>query len=242
MLKIAVCDDEKAVREEIINMIKRQINDVKILEFASGKEMLSSDHEFDITFLDIAMDDVSGIDVAKHIRMEQEKKNQRKSIIIFVTGYREYMEDAFDVNAFHYLLKPIDDKKFQAVFNRAVKEEVAKTEQKKLSVVVRCDGMQKKILLKDIYYIESNNKKVMFHTKDGKIGTYGRMEEWEQELGDTFYRCHRCYLVNLEKITAYNMNTIDIINGDSIILAQKKYSDFIRAYMRYAKDGGVVNV
>ena len=67
MLKIAVCDDEKAVREEIINMIKRQINDVKILEFASGKEMLSSDHEFDITFLDIAMDDVSGIDVAKHI-------------------------------------------------------------------------------------------------------------------------------------------------------------------------------
>ena len=241
-MKIAVCDDDRTTREQIASLIREQEPDAEVVTFEAGEEMIKSQENFEISFLDVEMEEISGIDIAKYMREEQEKRGREKSIIIFVTGYREYMEDAFDVNAFHYLLKPIDDKKFQAVFNRAVKEEVAKTEQKKLSVVVRCDGMQKKILLKDIYYIESNNKKVMFHTKDGKIGTYGRMEEWEQELGDTFYRCHRCYLVNLEKITAYNMNTIDIINGDSIILAQKKYSDFIRAYMRYAKDGGVVNV
>ena len=102
--------------------------------------------------------------------------------------------------------------------------------------------MQKKVLLKDIYYIESSNKKVVFHTKDGKIDTYGRMDDWDVELGDSFYRCHRGYLVNLDKFTAYNVDTIDVINGDSLILAQKKYSDFIKAYMRYAKDGGIVNV
>jgi DNA-binding LytR/AlgR family response regulator len=68
------------------------------------------------------------------------------------------------------------------------------------------------------------------------------MEDWESELVDSFYRCHRGYLVNLEKITAYSVDTIDLINGDSLILAQKKYADFIKAYMRYAKDGGIVNV
>ena len=241
-MKIAVCDDDKIIREQIISLIRKELPDAEIVCFETGEDMIKSQEDFVISFLDVQMGEVSGIDVAKHIREEQEKKDREKSIIIFVTGYREYMEDAFDVNAFHYLLKPIDEKKFHAVFSRALKEASAKTEQKKRSVIVKCNGMQKKILLKNIYYIESNNKKVVFHTKDGNVDTYGRMEDWESELGDLFYRCHRGYLVNLEKITAYNVDTIDVINGDSLILARKKYADFIKVYMRYAKGGGIVNV
>ena len=241
-MKIAVCDDDKIVREQIISLIRKELPDAEIVCFETGEDMIKSQEDFVISFLDVQMGEVSGIDVAKHIREEQEKKDREKSIIIFVTGYREYMEDAFDVNAFHYLLKPIDEKKFHAVFSRALKEASAKAEQKKRSVIVKCNGMLKKILLKNIYYIESNNKKVVFHTKDGNVDTYGRMEDWESELGDLFYRCHRGYLVNLEKITAYNVDTIDVINGDSLILARKKYADFIKVYMRYAKGGGIVNV
>ena len=241
-MKIAVCDDDKIVREQIISLIRNEFPNAEIVYFETGEDMIKSKEDFVISFLDVQMGEVSGIDVAKHIREVQEKKDREKSIIIFVTGYREYMEDAFDVNAFHYLLKPIDEKKFHDIFSRALKEAFAKTEQKKRSVIVKCNGMQKKILLKNIYYIESNNKKVVFHTKDGKIDTYGRMEDWESELGDLFYRCHRGYLVNLEKITAYNVDTIDVINGDSLILARKKYADFIKVYMRYAKGGGIVNV
>lgn len=241
-MKIAVCDDDRTTREQISSLIKVQGPDAEIIVFEDGESMLKSEERFAIAFLDVQMREISGIDVAKYIREEQEKRDREKSIIIFVTGYREYMEDAFDVNAFHYLLKPIDEKKFKVVFSRALKEAAAKTEQKKRSVIVKCNGMQKKILLKDIYYIESSNKKVVFHTKDGNVDTYGRMEDWESELGDSFYRCHRGYLVNLEKISAYNVDTIDVINGDSLILARKKYADFIKAYMRYAKDGGIVNV
>ena len=242
IMKIAVCDDDKIVREQIISLIRNEFPNAEIVYFETGEDMIKSKEDFVISFLDVQMGEVSGIDVAKHIREVQEKKDREKSIIIFVTGYREYMEDAFDVNAFHYLLKPIDEKKFHDIFSRALKEAFAKTEQKKRSVIVKCNGMQKKILLKNIYYIESNNKKVVFHTKDGNIDTYGRMEDWESELGDLFYRCHRGYLVNLEKITAYNVDTIDVINGDSLILARKKYADFIKVYMRYAKGGGIVNV
>ena len=241
-MKIAVCDDDRTTREQIASLIREQEPDVEVVIFEAGEEMIKSQENFAVSFLDVEMKEISGIDVAKHIREEQKKRGREKSIIIFVTGYREYMEDAFDVNAFHYLVKPVDEKKFHTVFNRALKEVSAKHKLKKLSVIIKYNGMQKKVLLKDIYYIESSNKKVVFHTKDGKIDTYGRMDDWEAELGDSFYRCHRGYLVNLEKITAYNVDTIDLINGDSLILAQKKYSDFIKVYMRYAKDGGIVNV
>ena len=241
-MKIAVCDDDRTTREQIASLIREQERDAEVVAFEAGEEMIKSQENFAISFLDVEMKEISGIDVAKHMRAEQEKWEKDKSIIIFVTGYREYMEDAFDVNAFHYLVKPIDEKEFHSVFERALREVAAKTRQKKLSVIIKYNGMQKKVLLKDIYYIESSNKKVVFHTKDGRIDTYGRMDDWEKELGDSFYRCHRGYLVNLEKITAYNVDTIDLINGDSLILAQKKYSDFIKVYMRYAKDGGIVNV
>ena len=241
-MKIAVCDDDRTTREQIASLIREYNLNAEIVIFESGEDMIKSQDSFEISFLDVEMKAITGIDVAKHMRAEQEKWEKDKSIIIFVTGYREYMEDAFDVNAFHYLVKPIDEKKFHTVFNRALKEVSAKAKQKKLSVIIKYNGMQKKVLLKDIYYIESSNKKVVFHTKDGRIDTYGRMDDWEKELGDSFYRCHRGYLVNLEKITAYNVDTIDLINGDSLILAQKKYSDFIKVYMRYAKDGGIVNV
>ena len=189
-MKIAVCDDDRTTKEQIASLIREHKPDAEVITFEAGEELLKSQENFEISFLDVEMKEVSGIDVAKHMREEQEKRGKGKSIIIFVTGYREYMEDAFDVNAFHYLLKPIDEKKFNTVFNRALKEISVKAKQEGLSVIIKNNGMQKKVLLRDIYYIESSNKKVVFHTKDGKIDTYGRMDDWETELGDSFYRCH----------------------------------------------------
>ncbi|MCI9142407.1 MAG: response regulator transcription factor, partial [Lachnospiraceae bacterium] len=173
---------------------------------------------------------------------EQEEKDRYRSIIIFVTGYREYMEEAFDVNAFHYLVKPINQNKFSEVFGRAWKEAAALEEQIRKYIMVKSAGTQQKVLLQDIFYIESGNKKVIFHTVNGILEVYGKMEGLENSLGDSFYRCHRCYLVNMEKITAYSADNIQVINGDNLLLARKKYSDFIKTYMRYVKNGGIVNV
>ena len=100
-MKIAVCDDDMATREHIVSLIKEQIQDAEIVTFESGEEMLKSQHDFDISFLDVEMEELSGMDVAEQIRQEQEEKGSAKSIIIFVTGYDKYMNDAFDVSAFH---------------------------------------------------------------------------------------------------------------------------------------------
>lgn len=239
-MKIAVCDDDKAAREHIVSLVKEQIQDAEIMTFATGEEMLEVQSTFDISFLDVEMREISGMDVANHIR--QEEQGNTKSIIIFVTGYEKYMNSAFDVSAFHYLLKPIDEEKFRSVFLRALDELYAVRERTKRFILVRNSGIQQKVYLKDIYYIESANKKIIIHTKMGILDSYGKMNELEQMTGRGFYRCHRCYLVNMEQIVSYNADTIKVVNGDKLILAQKKYNDFIRQYMKYAKDGGIVNV
>ena len=239
-MKIAVCDDDKAAREHIVSLVKEQIQDAEIMTFATGEEMLEVQSTFDISFLDVEMREISGMDVANHIR--QEEQGNTKSIIIFVTGYEKYMNSAFDVSAFHYLLKPIDEEKFRSVFLRALDELYAVRERTKRFILVRNSGIQQKVYLKDIYYIESANKKIIIHTTMGVLDSYGKMNELERMIGNGFYRCHRCYLVNMEQIVSYNADTIKVVNGDKLILAQKKYNDFIRQYMKYAKDGGIVNV
>ena len=240
-MRIAVCDDDRAIREELFRLIQKQVPEVDIMEYQSGEELINTRGNFNIYFLDIEMGEVSGMDIARSIR-EQEENGRQRSIIIFVTGYREYMEAAFDVNAFHYLIKPVDTEKFSEVFKRAWKEAAVFYEQEKKYIIVKSSGTQQKILLKNIYYIESGNKKVIFHTTNGTLEVYGKMEELEKGLGNTFYRCHRCYLVNMEKISAYSADNIQVINGDNLLLARKKYSDFIKIYMRYVKNGGIVNV
>ncbi|MCI9503157.1 MAG: response regulator transcription factor [Hungatella sp.] len=241
-MKIAVCDDDMATREHIVTLIKELIRDTAVVTFASGEEMLKAKEDFDISFLDVKMKELSGMDVAKHIRQEQEQNGSKKSIIIFVSGYEKYMNDAFDVLAFHYLLKPIDEEKFRTVFGRALKELSVAEERTKRYILVKSSGVQQKVYVKDVYYIESANKKVIIHTGAGILESYGKMEKLEQMTGNGFYRCHRCYLVNMEKIVSYNADTIKVVNGDKLILAQKKYNDFIRHYMKYAKNGGIVNV
>ena len=129
-MRIAVCDDDRAIREELFRLIQKQVSEADIMEYQSGEELINARGNFDIYFLDIEMGEVSGMDIARHIR-EQEDNGRQRSIIIFVTGYREYMEAAFDVNAFHYLIKPVDAEKFSEVFSRAWKEVSASCEQAK---------------------------------------------------------------------------------------------------------------
>lgn len=239
-MNIAVCDNDKNICEDIVNLIRKQNPAIKIFSFTSGDELLKCKEEFAIIFLDIK--GISGMNIARILRFRQEIQGSMKSILIFVTGYREYMEEAFDVHAFHYLLKPIDTKKFVKVLECALKEAEAIENEAENYLLIKVIDTNKKIPLKDILFIESQNKKVVIHTSDKIYETYGKMDAFEIALGDLFYRCHRCYLVNLEKISAYQSDTIHLINDEKILLARKKYSDFVKTYLRYAIRGGIVNV
>ena len=222
-IKIAICDNESIICTDLSKMIYNAKSNVIIKIFNSSEQLLSSNEDFAIYFLDIK--GVNGLFIANTLR----KRQQHKSIIIFITGYREYMEAAFDVNAYHYLIKPIEPAKFNDIFNRAYNEVVQRR------ILIKTGDLQYSISIDDILFIESSNKKVIMHTVNNIYEVYGTMDYFENELNDKFYRCHRCYLVNLDKIAAYNSDNIKLVNGDNIILSRKRYNEFVKAYLRYIK-------
>ena len=241
-IKIAVCDSSRESGDCLKDLIVRQKPGTRVQTFASAEELLALGEEFDIYFLDIKGS--GGMELAHHLRAREQG---RRHIIIFVTGYREYMEAAFDVQAFHYLVKPIDREKFVQVLEKACREAEFLHQQGEDYVLLKVRSREgemesRKVLLRDIRFVESNNKNVIFHTEGDVFSAQGTMEEFEERLGAGFYRCHRCFIVNMAKITAYNQREIQVAGGEVVMLAHKRYGAFVKEYLRYARGGGMVSV
>ena len=230
-LNIAVCDDEKVIREQINELIGRQKQDINIEFYETGDELLAAEKQFDIVFLDIQMNGTNGIETARILRERNEN-----TILIFITGLREYVFEAFDVAAFHYLLKPIEESKFTEVFQRAKKQLEKRKKQRQEPLFIKIGKRSITLEKGNILYIESRAKKVGIHTTRETIEAYASMNELERQLGGSFFRCHRGYLVNLAYVAEYNDESIILNNGECVYLAKKRYGEFVKNYMRYLRN------
>ena len=236
-VKIAVCDDEKNIRTYLVSLIRKQGAECSIVEYASAGEYLADGKEHDLVFLDIEMGgsgaELDGMGLARHIRGMDVC---RQPIIIFVTGYEKYVYDAFDVGAFQYLVKPVDEQKFAEVFGRAVGQAISEEEQRKKKLVIQYAGEGRAIPLNDIYYMESQNHNIVLFLKSGKLEYYGKIGDLEEELAGQFYRIHRGYLINLFHVEGYDKTEVRMANGDKLLLSRYKYDGFVQAYMDYISE------
>jgi DNA-binding LytR/AlgR family response regulator len=238
-MKIAICDDERILCENLYTLVKNQNEHCHVDIYASGDELLDAKKDYDIYFLDIQMSGIDGMKTAAQIREREESK---ESVIIFITALKEYMANAFDVKAFHYLVKPLDENKFKEVFSRAVSDYKKTSKNADKHILIKISNTYHKIFIKDISYIESQGKKVIIHLGSETTEYYGTIAELEKTLGNSFFRSHRCYLINLSYVTRYNATSIWLRTGEEIFLAQKKFQEFVKAYMLYAKSGGLADV
>jgi len=231
-LEIAVVDDEKAIREHICALIEEQKPGSHIEAYATGGELLASGKRFDIVFLDIQMDGMNGIEAARKLRERQED-----TVLIFITGIKEYVFDAFDVGAFHYLLKPIEEKKFTEVLENAVKEAEKKNQQELFVIKTRNRNIA--VRKNQILFVESRMRKAKIHTIKEDYEIYGTMNDLEKQLGKNFYRCHRGYLVNLAHVSEYTSDSIRLTDSTVIYLSREKHNEFVKTYMMYLHGGGI---
>ena len=234
-IKIAICDDEKNIRAYLSSLVRKQGAECEIAEYASADEYLLDQTEYDLLFLDIELDGAAygmdGMELARRIRgMELE----RQPVIIFVTGYEKYVYDAFDVGAFQYLLKPIDEQRFAEVFDRAAAQIIFEAEQKKKTLVIQYGSESRAVPIQGIYYIESRNHKVVLYLKDGELEYYEKIGRLEEELQGQFFRIHRGYLVNLAYVEGYDKTEVTLTNGISLPLS-KRYEDFAAAYLQFVQ-------
>ena len=114
-MRIAICDDEVKICEMLIGKVKKFFPDVEIISYTSGKELLDEKSIPDILLLDIKMPDISGIEAAKELR-----NRNFYNIIIFITGEEEEVFNSFDVQPFHFLVKPVEDNKLKSVLDNAI--------------------------------------------------------------------------------------------------------------------------
>ena len=239
-MDIAVVDDEKAIREHICGLVEERQPESRIEAYATGGELLASGKRFDIVFLDIQMEGMNGIEAARSLREKNANLGVEDTVLVFITGIKDYVFDAFDLYAFQYLLKPIDEGKFAEALERAVREAAKKKERRVLFIKSRNLTLDQS----EILYIESRAKKVEIHTAGAAqaIEIYAAMDELEEQLGENFYRCHRAYIVNMDCITEYDGESITLTGGDRVYLTKKKYGEFVKAYMWHLQNGGVSSV
>ena len=169
-MRIAICDDEKNIRELIANKVAKQYPDAEIIFFQSGEELLLVDESIDILFLDIQMSGIDGMETARELR-----KKDKSVILVFVTAVEEYVFQAFDVGAFNYIVKPIDDGKFSDVLHRAVDEwssqNINEKEPEERYVLIVRPRRENSLLIRKTV-LPSVSVTDYMHTKEGWIHGY----------------------------------------------------------------------
>lgn len=230
-LKIAVCDDDAAQRNYLLDILdtwsaqNRHLTEIR--QYTQAKDFLfdySEEKDFDILLLDIEMPGMNGIDLAKKIRRESSVAQ-----IIFITGYYEYFSDGFDVSALHYLLKPVDAGKLCPVLNRAADN----LSFRQRSILVTDGNASIKLPLSDILYAESENVYIVLHTPQGEYRTRMALAKFAEQLDETFFKVHRSYVVNLKYIQKITRTQVFLINGDTIPISRGMYAKVHNALIQY---------
>lgn len=237
-MQIGICDDQKEIREILTDKVKKYYPAEDIAVYSSGEELLAARKLPDILFLDVQMPEKDGMETARELR-----KRDRQMIIIFVTVTEDYVFQSFDVGAFHYLIKPLEEEKFEEVLQKAVRQvrerdsEDAGAGKERQSLIVTSKGQHITVPVQEIVYAEVFNRKIILHTMDADIEYYGKLKELEKKAGEDFYRPHRAYLINLNFVRKYNAGAIYLKRGQALV-AKQNYHDFVKCYLRFNQRKG----
>lgn len=216
MIRTAICDDEKF----FVNALHTQIKDFfadkrieyQVTEYMSGKVLVEHARDHDLIFLDVKMQEQDGFKTAEILRAKGFSGD-----LIFVTIMKDDMYRAFEYEAFDYLVKPLSQTSFEHTMERFLR--ILKNSGKQLLITYRNEQLI--INLSDVLYCEVINRKINLHLSDGKIVEYyGKISELEQRLGESFFKSHRSYLINLKYIVGYNSSEITIDGGEKLPLSR----------------------
>lgn len=199
MVTVGICDDEASMRRTLRAAVELQLQltgcEYRIVETASGNELLAGDegNGIDILFLDIEMPGLSGMETAGRLR---ERGGQM--LIVFVTSHPDFVFQGYEVHAFHYILKPYQEKKIAEVLTQALGELEQQAEQF-LTVELRSSTVR--LPLRELRVLMSDKRKVVAFLEQEQVDFYAKLDETERKLPPYFFRIHNRYVVNLHYVT-----------------------------------------
>ena len=228
MLRIAICDDNSSICSEVEKVVLEysKVNNINLDAeiFYNGESLLDfikTEHSFDLIFLDIEMDGITGVGVGEVIRNEFK---DHISKIVFLSGADGYEMDLFNVQPLNFLRKPIDKQKIYNCIDlaREIFEITDDYFEYKFNYEI------KKIPYTELIYIESLMKKIKIVSVHSQDEIYGSLEKIKSTLPKRFIIPHKSYIVNFSNVSTIQKDTIIMINGDKIQISQRNIKN-IRA-------------
>lgn len=229
-MRIAICDDIIKDADQLKLLCENFFsnNDLNIKVFCSGDDLInavSTGALFDMVLLDIDMPGINGIETG--IVLREKCKN---IIIIFITNHPQYAIEAFDCEAFHYILKPCSLEKATPILKKAVQ----KFNLLHQYHIVKIQNKAIRIPIDDLYYVESCRGQIIYHTITESISTTGTLFEAYNSLKPAgFYQIHQGYIVNLAKIRDFDKYSVILDNGVAVAISVRKKRDVLNAYAKY---------
>ena len=230
-LNISICDDEKAQRDFLELLVK---NWAKARKTAAAISLFQSAEEFlfhyedcknpDILLLDIQMKEISGVDLAKKLRRENDHVQ-----IIFITGIPDFIAEGYEVSALHYLIKPVKESKLFDVLDKAAARKSASPR----TILLSKKSGSIKVREQDIIYAEVLSHKITLHLKTGAEEVYMRISDLENMLGSGFFRCHRSYIVSMAYVERVTKTVLILEGGREIPLSRNLYLEANRRFIEY---------
>ncbi|MDF2907180.1 MAG: LytTR family transcriptional regulator [Herbinix sp.] len=234
-LNIAVCEDEsiplKINCTYIEELSKKYRVDANIIGFTSGEAALEymSKVEIDIVFMDIDLNGMNGIQTASRML----KMNPR-IITIFITGHKEFAYDAFTVEAFSFIIKPIDPERLERIFRKAVLQVNDFNNRKQRSpFIITEDNLKKKINQSSILYIERIDTQSVIVTKSSKHFVYETITSLSERLDNNFIRINQGIIVNLSEVSQLNKNQLQMKTGEEFPIGRTYVKEVKRRYLEF---------
>lgn len=235
MIRIAICDDEKVFRDKIRDSVSRYMTDRKMLfqicDFSSGEEFLadmSNISQFSVLFLDIDMQGMNGITLAKEIR-----KVNREAHIAFVTAYIDYSLEGYRVEAIRYILK--DNRTLEPSIEECLDTIFEKMQKDNSEIFVSFQEGKKRIKVNHIMYVESSMHKLTIYMEEAEKKTYtlyDKLDNFESQLSNNnFLRVHQSFLVNMQYIDRIKNRELFLKDGTEIMIPKARYRDVLNRFV-----------
>ncbi|MEG1410980.1 MAG: LytTR family DNA-binding domain-containing protein [Terrisporobacter sp.] len=222
MINIGICDDELHYRvniKDILNgILSQKFINYNIYEFSSGEELLKNyPKDLDILIMDIQMKIMNGMDAARKIREFDQNLE-----IIFMTSFTEFMQEGYEVKAYRYVIKPINERKILKNVLHCINE-IMKKRNNYLTINVK--NYIDRIKIDYITYIETARPNILIYTNENMYTTKMSISKIEKILSKYgFFRCHNSYIVNLNLVESMNGNTV-IVDGKHIPISKYRVKD-----------------
>lgn len=233
-MKIAICDDQTAHLEILKPYVQEFFTgkgiSAEISEFADGADVIEGD-KFDIIFLDIELGAMSGIDVIKSL-----KQRKSRAVIIVVTAYNEYLDDAMDLDVIRFLKKPVAQSKVFSALERALQD----INENQITFTTK-DKKLIRVKSREIIYAEARLKNVIVHTVSESYTVREPLKAIRTALTSTDFAVpHNSYVVNMNYISKFSREEIVIDARDrkvSVNIANKKQPEFKRRFLAFIGEG-----